>query len=380
MPIGEYGGGMSSRGLYDYVYSFLKQKQVNVIDYGPADIDNFVGFIRNNVQNIICPHYFNGIHLLDDVRIFKIVYGVPRNEQAQFDFTTNYLFDYIITFGEEASERFKMKGYKNLFYAGNPMFDNWFNSHLDTNLLNMIETRVKKEMPTILYLPTYNTYSSIDAYADEIIKLRFDYNILIKLHHGTFNGEIDRLCKFMSYSEIQVFGDYMDPLILYKVSDVVLTDGVSGSTFDSLLIGKPTIALGLFPLSEYGIDIINGDESLQTINIPYITNPENISTEISRNIGKKVKLNDWLMEKFFYRLDGNAGQRIAEGISKRSISPPRPTLEKHEMALKVASDPEQRAFVENAKMQFLRYHYVEPKQQNRGFFSRLLRRASKKVF
>ena len=375
-PIAEYGGGMSSRGLYDYVYSFLKQKQANVVDYGPADVDNFVSFIRNNVQNIICPHNFTGIHLLDNLRNFKIVYGVPRNIEAQFKYELNYLMDYIIAFGEEASDRYKSRGYDNTFYAGNPMFDDWFNDNIDEVLSEQIKKRLNHDKPTVLYLPTWNTYSSINTFADEVLNLRHDYNIMIKLHHCTFNGEIDRLCKFMSYPEINVFGDYMDPLVLYKISDLILTDGVSGSTFDALLLGKPSIMLGS-SLEEYGIDIfenevLSSDNKGQRL-VEAVTTPRDLSRAIQNNLGKQIQLNEELQRQLFFKTDGKAGERIAKIVVKTDERPATSLLEKYDKALKLVSDTKQLAIIEGSKHDFLRHCYPDEIKKT-SFISKLAKR------
>ncbi|MCX5815344.1 MAG: CDP-glycerol glycerophosphotransferase family protein [Proteobacteria bacterium] len=375
-PIVEYGGGMSSRGLYDYVYSFLKQKHVNVVDYGPADIDNFADFIKKNVRNIICPHMFTGVHLLDNVRIFKIVYGIPRNIQAQFKYELNYLMDFIIAFGEEASERYKSRGYDNIFYAGNPMFDDWFNDNIDEVLLEQIETRLDHGKPTLLYLPTWNTYSSINTFADEVLGLSNDYNIIIKLHHCTFNGEIDRLCKFMSYPEINVFGDYMDPLVLYRLSDLVLTDGLSGSTFDALLLGKPTIMLGS-SVEEYGIDIFE-NEILSSDNrgqrlVETVTIPKDLPRAIQNNLGKRIQLNEELERQLFFKTDGKSGERIAKIVVETDDRPVTPLLEKYDKALKLVSDIKQRGIIEGSKNDFLQHCYPE-QTKKLGIISRISHR------
>ena len=372
---------MSSRGLYEYMYSFLKQKQVNVIDYGPADIDNFVGFIRNNVRNILCPHIFAGIHLLDNIRIFKIVYGIPRNIEAQFKHEFNYLIDYIIAFGEEASDRYKSRGYDNIFYAGNPMFDDWFNDNIDKVLLEQINRRLDHGKPTLLYLPTWNTYSSINTFADEMLSLRNDYNIMIKLHHCTFNGEIDRLCKLMSYPEINVFGDYMDPLVLYRVSDLVLTDGVSGSTFDALLLGKPTITLGS-SAEEYGIDIFeNGTLSSNNSGqrfLESVTIPNDLPRTIQNNLGKQIQLNEELKRQLFFKTDGKAGDRIAKIVVETDERPVTPLLEKYDNALKLVSDIKQRGIIEGSKNDFLR-HYYPDKIKKTSFMSQLTERFTRRI-
>jgi len=198
-----YGSGMSGVGLYNYMASFLKNKQVNTIEYGEITKDNFIKYISENVNCIICPHYFDGIDEIQNTRVFKIVYGIPNNDSDQFNYKSHFNVDLIFTSGPESSKRFRERKFTSLA-VGNPLFDFWFSSQFDDVALETIRSKLIESKPTILYLPTHCYYSSIDQFGDTIIALAQKYNIIVKLHHATFNGEANRLCKF--YSRNHYFG------------------------------------------------------------------------------------------------------------------------------------------------------------------------------
>ncbi len=333
----EYGGGMSGNGLYSLMAQFLKSKKVEVADYGDINIGNFIKYLSKNADNIICPHMFNGMFEVENTRIFKIVYGIPNeNNRVQFNYAQNFIVDMIFTFGAESSNRFKESNLPAI-EAGNPMFDNWFNGEINETDSMSISSRLDKSKQTILYLPTHSNYSSFDKFIDEIINLSYHYNVVVKVHHMTFNGEIDRLCKLVSHPEVIALGDYFDPLPLYKVADVVLTD-TSGALFDAILLNKPTIMLQ--SNMQYKVNIFgNGVVSLSDTGIvPYTEDLTELKGLIKANISKAVQLDDDLMHKLYYQRDGKAGQRIAEHISENVNIPLISTSDKYKSALKKATD------------------------------------------
>ena len=96
---------------------------------------------------------------------------------------------------------------------------------------------------TILYLPTWGEFSSIDAYADEIAKLSGEYNIVVKPHHGTFYYEPERMAKLRS-SRMMIL-DFTDPPEqAYADCAIVLADIASGAFTEAILLQKAVVGLG----------------------------------------------------------------------------------------------------------------------------------------
>lgn len=370
----KYGSGMSGKGLYNFLFQFLEDRGCNILDYGELKRNNFIKFLSSKVDNIICPHQFDGIYEIDDVRIFKMVYGIPNNMGIdQFSYSQNFISDLIFTFGPETVGRFKQR-HLNASAVGNPLFDFWFLDDFDIVSFELIKGKLKKEAPTILYLPTHNYYSSIDQFGNKVIELAQKYNVIVKLHHMTFNGEANRLCKFVSHPEIVTLGDFFDPLVLYKVADIVITD-VSGALFDALLANKPIIMLGN-SFRKYKVDILTQgkkDAPIEDSGIfPYTEDPEELDKLIQESVNKPISLKEEVMEELFYIRDGQAGKRIADAILDEKKYPLVPTLEKYEKAIKNAPGEEARKDIIDKKDYFVRKYCQSPPKKP-SFVDRIIK-------
>jgi len=372
----KYGSGMSGIGLYKYMERFLKSKQVNTIEYGEITTDNFIKYISENVNSVICPHYFDGINEIQNTRVFKIVYGIPNNDASQFNYKYHFIIDLVFTSGTESADRFRENKFTSLA-VGNPLFDFWFSSQIDEPKMYLIRNKLVKSRPTILYLPTHGYYSSIDQFDDSIIALAKKYNVIVKLHHMTFNGEANRLCKFISHPEIITLGDFFDPLVLHNIADIVLTD-VSGALFDRLLIRKPVIML-VNSLLTYKVDILSPKQQSAPIEesglFPYTENPGDVEALIENNLHKNVSLSEELLYSLFYKRDGLAGERIANTVLNEQEYPEVSTLEKYEKAIENAPDEETKKFIMGKRNYFVnKYHHLTVKKPS--LLKRVLNRLS----
>ncbi|MCY9703053.1 glycosyltransferase [Paenibacillus alvei] len=101
------------------------------------------------------------------------------------------------------------------------------------------------DRPNLLYLPTYGVESSIEQVISELEQLRNEFNITIKLHHGTTYLEQARVELIKGiFPEVL---DHRDSLVdLIARTDVILSDG-SGAIFDALYTDTPIV---IFPQME----------------------------------------------------------------------------------------------------------------------------------
>lgn len=99
--------------------------------------------------------------------------------------------------------------------------------------------------PNLLYLPTYGVESSIEQVISELEQLKNEFNITIKLHHGTTYLEQERVELIKGiFPEVL---DHRDSLVdLIARTDVILSDG-SGAIFDALYTDTPIV---IFPQIE----------------------------------------------------------------------------------------------------------------------------------
>jgi CDP-glycerol glycerophosphotransferase (TagB/SpsB family) len=371
----EFGGGLSKKGQYNYIEGFLKRKNVEIIDYGEKTAEKLAEFLDANCDNVIAPHWFAGINHIHNTRIIRMMYGLANKESSTYSIENNFLMDLILTYGDNSAERFLTMGLQ-AEPVGNPIFDDWFTDNIDGDDLESIKRKLD-DKPTVLYLPTFNKYSCIEIFIDDIVSLSCDYNIIVKLHHCTFIGESNRLVDLLSRPEIVVLGDYVDPQVVYKLADLVLVEN-SGAIYDAILLDKPVIILGA-SLVNHGYDIydernINNVVKKSEI-VPSTNNPKELESLVTDNIGKKPYLNNGLRRSLFFKTDGCAGKRATEAILNYRKYPTIPTLEKYEKAIENAPDKETRDYIINKRnCSIKKYHRVAIEKPN--ILQRVLKRLS----
>ena len=375
----EYGSGMNAKGKYEYVLDFLRRKQVEVVDYGERSGNNLGNFLNQNTRNVIITHWFDGIYSLKNVRIIGFLYSLTvlqAKQRALYGIENNFLSDIILTYGTDSAGRYNNEGLKAQ-PVGNPTFDEWFSNAINKDDIKLIKKRLDSNKSTILYLPTHSSYSSIGKYLNSIMSLSNDYNIIIKLHHLTFTQETNRLCKLLSNNELIVLGDYFDPLPLYKLADIILTDS-SGAFFDALLLEKPVIRLSVSSQNN-GIDLLYGRDNsysgVKSFSLPLTSRHEELKILIADKINKKPSLNESIKYSLFFKTDGCAGKRAAEAILNDRKYPAIPTLEKYERAIENAPDEKTRKYIINKRNYFKnKYHQIPAKKSS--LLERILNRLS----
>ena len=83
----EFGGGMSKNGLYEYIEDFLRRKKVEIVNYGERKPEHLARFINENADNVLASHWFDGVYLLNNVRIIRIMYGLANKEGSTYSMT-----------------------------------------------------------------------------------------------------------------------------------------------------------------------------------------------------------------------------------------------------------------------------------------------------
>ena len=377
----EYGGGMSGNGVFKYVEDFLQRKGIEVIDYGDRTQDNLAEYLNKNASNVIVSHWFDGIYLLNNVRIVRLMYGLGNKKSVEGDYVKCFIMDLILTYGPSSVSRFGFD--KQGLVAqpvGNPIFDDWFNDEVNEDEVKFVKKRLDSK-PTVLYLPTFKECSSFEKFFDSIIKLSGKFNTIVKLHHASFTGEANRLCRLLSNTEIIVLSDYIDPQPLYKLADIVLVDNSenSGAVYDCLLLKKPLIVLGT-SLEGGGYTIYNKIKGTCSVKIsdlvPSIDNPNELEKLISENIGKEIHLDNNIIHSLFLKADGNAGKRAADIIMDETKYPMVPTIKKYERAIENAPDEEKKELIINIRNNFLPRVISSYSEKKPIFLKRVLNRLS----
>ena len=167
---------------------------------------------------------------LKHIYTIKYMYGLTTKPEFSLSLETNYIFDAFLCYGKYDSEC--LKNYGITFQIGNIKYLHY----------KAIKNKHQKKL-TILYLPTYGDYSSISLVSPELAKIKNDFNIVVKPHHGT-----EYLKNELEIKHREILKSHFDHILSSKTSliellnksDIVITDQ-SGAIFDALCVKKPVI-------------------------------------------------------------------------------------------------------------------------------------------
>jgi hypothetical protein len=266
-----------------------------------------------------------------DKKKINLTYGAGK-ELTQVRFTRR-LHDLILAFGDRDSKLFSL--FATTKKVGNPKFDDWFNNELDEDLLSNLRGKMREDKKTVLYLPTHGDLCSIEDLAEEIKRISFDYNVLVKIHYHTLREEPDKVEK-IRHDSIIILGDEVDLLTLLKISDVVVSDN-SSAIFDAMLADKPVIATDF--LSDEYLDVshkslkkpgilnkgaMTYSGSIEQLikkekKIRIISKPGELKDSIEKAISDDEiykKYRKEICRKLFAFQDGKCGERAAHEIKK----------------------------------------------------------------
>ena len=167
-------------------------------------------------------------------------------------------------------------------------------------------TSDKKGKKILLYLPTYGDESSIDLIIDELKKLRKDYYIIAKLHHGTsfLKNESERPSKLTEAVD-KICDLHTELKELLEIADVVLSDN-SASMFEAMLNNIP-IALFSKDINQNKMGELNTvqyDLNKEKI-LPYTNNAKRIGRILKEALSEKIQTRqkNWAKENFTYSKD-----------------------------------------------------------------------------
>lgn len=155
----------------------------------------------------------------------------------------------------------------------------------------------------LLYLPTYGDVSSIELIMDQLSKLRKDYHVVVKIHHGTtfLRDEKERI-DLLKNNVDEFYDCFKDLNELLSFADVVLTDN-SGSIFEALFVHVP-VAVFCKDINANALENFNTTqfELYKEGILPYTSNKNKINDILKDACSDKIFQNQkrWSLENFHY--------------------------------------------------------------------------------
>lgn len=256
----------------------------------------------HNVINI--PEYKNAISC-------RLVYGINSEKNFTYSYKSSIPFDIVICPGEFSFNL--LKRYTHPIIGGYPKYDSYFLGEYKRDKLLEKFSLQDNGKQNILYLPTWASESSLGNCDQILMKLSKNYNIIIKPHHVSLRKEKTRWQDLSQQNDLYIISNVSPLPELLTISDFVISDAISGSFWESILIGqKPTLGL------MYGIKhkLRNMEKRVDEFGI---INRD--STDIESDFYRAIEFYHTNKEQIHERkkefisyTDGSAGRKTAEGL------------------------------------------------------------------
>ncbi|WP_072567794.1 glycosyltransferase [Enterobacter sp. SA187] len=267
---------------------------------------------RQQYACLVSPYYTPMLKSLAKVQV-RAMYGLAKESWNHAWW--NAFYDHILCFSHYSQQALNING--NAVVVGNPRFDKWHRGDVDLSALAGLRLDTKK--PTLLYAPSFGTLSSIPHWAGSLSRLSREYNLVVKLHHGTLHRveEADDLALIKRhFKKCVTRHDLTLPLL--ACADYVLTDN-SGFIFDAIHAGKRVILLdwaGMDDLLAQDVTYSNPHSAEQKIRalLPVAGDMIQLRQQLSADsdwASREAALADIRHHYCDAFRDGNAGQRAA---------------------------------------------------------------------
>lgn len=239
----------------------------------------------------------------------KYMYGLTTKPDISLSLHTNYIFDGFLCYGNEDAKC--LDNFGKTFQIGNIKY-------LYTKFENNNNNNDKKN---ILYLPTYSNHSSIEIVGQELLKLKDEYIITIKPHHGTEylkNDIEEKRRKFIKENFKNVYSSKQSLDRLINNADIVITD-MSGAVFDAVCLKKPVIMFYNASTCKYGEYI---SLPVQCATKKHIVSFQNFNEHdlkyyIKKASSKKqIELQNELFKKLYCCENNKTGEKFIEFLNQ----------------------------------------------------------------
>ena len=325
--------------LADPVFLILDfQPKIDVLNVFGGNPAEFIGFEYEVINPtdlaerdgalaaVVCPNPIAGMEYLQRTQCIGMQYSMAKDRYVNGPWRA--MFDMTMTYGRYSAER--IASFCPTRMVGNPRFDRWFS---DSEKCPKAEIELDGSRPTVLYLPTWGEFSSMDLFLDAVIGLSTTYNVLIKVHHKTDIHESRRKDALAQQELVQYFGAMDDLLPLLDAADLILSD-YSGAIFDALYVRKPVVLLQSDPKSVLGKKF--GYESIEYARRdeigPVVSSPENLAATVSSVVSGSTDFlsrNENLRAEIFEH-DKDSGKIAAQAITTfLSERPERPLHQRY---------------------------------------------------
>lgn len=292
--------------MYEALVSFISRVERDDIQAVPASL-----LIQHQLRyECVVSPFFSPLLPNISVKNVRVMYGLAK-EPWNFAWWNVY-YDKICCFGPYDYARLNI--FDSCEQVGHVRFDPWFKGTLPSKEELLESLRLRRERETILYAPTYGDLCSIDDWLPQLAALQEQYNVIVKLHHGTAHLSSERHRREAVRSTFAcVLDDSYDLLYALQAADYLVTDS-SGVLFDGLLAGKTLVMLE----TDINSNLTHAESAEQLLrrDIVSVQRGQHL-VEVLENV-RTTHQNEAtmhsLVRRFFAHTDGRASERAARVI------------------------------------------------------------------
>lgn len=257
------------------------------------------------------------------LRNARMIYGLAKDNWGHAWW--NVFYDRIYCYGEHTRSRLNL--FDTCETVGNPRFDDWYQGKVDSSALDFLKLDAKK--PTLLYAPTFGPLSSLPHWAEALSRLQREFNLVVKLHHGTCGKQEEAAALKQAKSLFRkCVSDANLNLPLLQRANYVLSDN-SGFIFDAVQAGKKTVLLRLPEQAQklqqpHSLSNAQSAEQLIQQQLPVADDISGLRQILDPNFDWHQR--DEALERIRHHYcdsfqDGQAGQRIAHSLQTLMSEP-----------------------------------------------------------
>jgi len=166
----------------------------------------------------------------------------------------NNEYDTILCFGPYHAERLRFCQHAIKIQMGYPRFDRFFNEPID-RAAQLRTMGLDPQRQTVVWLPTWHSLSSIDAFTSAVASLQNCYNVIVKPHPITITSEPERMQQLQAINCL--IREHIDNVVLFQLADYLLCD-YGGSAFGGIYTDRNVL---LFDLPNAERDALTGADS-----------------------------------------------------------------------------------------------------------------------
>ncbi len=153
----------------------------------------------------------------------------------------NELYDLILCWGPYQAGRLADFERPRVLQVGYPRFDRFFRiSEPRRDVVARLGG--DPDRPTLAWMPTWSTQSSIDDFVETIAALRDEVNVITKVHPITAGTEPSRMARLAAAGLANVGGPDFDNVELFYAADIVAAD-FGSSAFGAIYADRDVVLL-----------------------------------------------------------------------------------------------------------------------------------------